>query len=59
MAAFFAKYWGTVLVIAIIAAAVTLIIIKMIKEHKKGRSVCGCGGSCGSCPMGGSCHSKE
>ncbi|MCR5286255.1 MAG: FeoB-associated Cys-rich membrane protein [Treponema sp.] len=41
---------GTLLVTIILAAIVSAIIVKMVKDHKKGKSTCGhsCG-SCGSC----------
>ena len=46
--------WATCLVIAAIAVLVALIIIKMIKDRRAGKSTCGCG--CASCPMSGSCN---
>ncbi len=47
---------ATILIIAALAAVVVLVIIKMIRDKKAGRSSCGCG--CASCPMSGSCHGK-
>lgn len=51
-----ANIW-TIVVSLILIAIVTLIIIKLIKDKKKGRSSCGC--NCGSCPMSGSCKSSQ
>ncbi|MCI8631397.1 MAG: FeoB-associated Cys-rich membrane protein [Firmicutes bacterium] len=47
---------GTAIVGALVAAAVILIIRKMIKDKKAGKNSCGCG--CGSCPNAGFCHKK-
>ncbi len=47
---------ATALICSGLAAIVALIIIKLIKDKKKGKSTCG--GNCGHCPMGGSCHNK-
>ena len=51
-----ANIWPIVVALILIAI-VTLIIIKLIKDKKKGRSSCGC--NCGSCPMSGSCKSSQ
>ena len=48
---------ATIVICACLLAVVVLIIRKMIKDKKQGKSSCGC--SCGSCPMSGSCHSKN
>lgn len=45
---------GTIIISLVLLAVVGSIIAVMIKDKKKGKSSCGC--SCGSCPMGGSCH---
>jgi hypothetical protein len=47
----------TILVALALAAIVTAIIVKLIKDRKKGRSSCGCG--CANCAMRGSCHKSE
>ena len=49
--------WTTLLVIAAIAALVALIIVKMVRDRRAGKSSCGCG--CASCPMSGSCVKAE
>ncbi len=48
---------GLIIICTILIVLVTLAIISVIKDKKKGRSSCGC--NCGSCPMSGSCHSKK
>ncbi len=48
---------GTVIVAVIVAAAVGLIIFKMIKDRRSGKGGCSCGGDCGAC--GGGCHSAH
>ena len=48
---------GTAIVVIILVAVVTLIIWRMVKDRKAGKSSCGCG--CASCPMAGQCHSKN
>ena len=48
---------GTLAVLAVLVIIVGLIIYKMIKDKKSGKSSCSCGGSCSGCGMAGSCHS--
>lgn len=48
---------STILITAVLIAVVTLIIVRLVKNRKKGVSSCGC--SCSSCPMGKSCHQEE
>ena len=48
---------GTLAVSAVLVIIVGLIIYKMIKDKKSGKSSCSCGGSCSGCGMAGSCHS--
>ena len=54
MITFFAQNIGTIAVTLILAAVVAMIIIKLNKNKKIGRSSCGCG--CGSCPHSELCH---
>ena len=51
---FLAQHWGSILIGAIIAIVVALVIVKMYRDHKKGKSSCGCG--CSNCPSAGMCH---
>ena len=46
---------GTIVVGLLLAAVVTAIIIRQIKNKKAGIHSCGCG--CQSCAMAGACHS--
>ena len=48
---------GTIVIGAILAAAVAAVIVHMVRNKKKGRSSCGCG--CSGCAMNGSCHPKK
>lgn len=45
---------ATIGLTAILALIVTLIIVKLVRDKKKGKSPCGC--NCGHCAMSGSCH---
>ncbi|MCH5347949.1 MAG: FeoB-associated Cys-rich membrane protein [Oscillospiraceae bacterium] len=45
---------GTIVAALILAAVVTMIIIRLNKNKKAGRSSCGCG--CGNCPNSSICH---
>ena len=45
---------GTLLLCLVLAAAVALIVRYLYRNHKKGRSSCGCG--CAHCPSRGMCH---
>ena len=50
--------WPTIIVAALVAAAVIAIVIHGIRNRKKGKHSCSCGGSCSGCAMSGSCHQK-
>ena len=50
---------GTLAVSAILVIIVGLVIYKMIKDKKSGKSSCSCGGSCSGCGMAGNCHNTE
>lgn len=47
---------GTILVLLIVCALVALVVRKMIRDRRKGKSSCGC--NCAHCAMAGSCHKK-
>lgn len=47
---------GTIIVSAILIAVITKVIVKLVKDKKKGKSSCGCG--CSNCAMSGTCHSN-
>ncbi len=49
---------GTVIVLAILVLVCFLIIRKIVRDKKSGKSpTCGCG--CGGCAMSGICHEKK
>ncbi len=47
---------GTIVAALILIALLSLVVYKVIKDKKKGKSSCGCG--CANCPMSGQCHNK-
>ncbi|MGN1081424.1 MAG: FeoB-associated Cys-rich membrane protein [Acutalibacteraceae bacterium] len=47
---------ATIIITVLLIAAVIGIIIAIRKDKKNGK--CSCGGSCGHCPMSGSCHKE-
>ena len=47
----------TIGILLVLAAAVTAIVISLVRDHKKGRS--SCGGGCAHCPMAGKCHQRQ
>lgn len=56
MFAWISENIGTILICLGLIAVVTAIIVKLIRDHKKGKSSCGC--NCAHCAMAGSCHKK-
>lgn len=46
---------GTIVVGLLLAAVVTAITIRLVKNKKAGKNSCGCG--CQGCAMAGACHS--
>ena len=47
---------GTIAVSLLLIGLITLIIIRLRRDKKQGKS--SCGGNCGCCPMAGSCHKQ-
>ncbi len=47
---------ATILICIVLLAIVAAIIVRIVRDKKKGAS-CGCG--CAGCPMSGSCHQKK
>ena len=45
---------GTIVVGLVLLIIVGLIVFKLVRDKKKGKSNCGCG--CSNCAMKGSCH---
>ncbi|MDD4850025.1 MAG: FeoB-associated Cys-rich membrane protein [Gemmiger sp.] len=58
MLAFLTANLATIVVALVVFGAFVAVIVKMYRDHKAGKGGCSCGGSCGSCPNGGSCHTK-
>lgn len=54
MLAWLTENIGTIVVSLILIAVVSLIVARMIKDKKQGKSSCGCG--CENCAMHGKCH---
>jgi preprotein translocase subunit SecG len=48
---------STILISLALLAIVVCIIVSLRKDKQNGNS--SCGGSCGHCPMGSSCHSRK
>lgn len=48
---------GSIIVLLAVVAIVTLVIAKMIRDKRRGKSSCSCG--CGGCAMKDTCHAKE
>lgn len=51
---FFSNNWGTLLVGIIVLAVVSLVIVKLIRDKKKGKKACGC--DCTHCSASAGCH---
>ena len=49
--------WTTLAVVLVLIGVTALIIIKLIRDRKAGRTTCGCG--CSTCQMSGSCQRKK
>lgn len=56
MLAWFVENLGTIVISLILIAIVSLIIVKMIRDKKSGKSTGGCGCGCENCAMHGKCH---
>ena len=56
MFSFLAANWGTIVVGGAVAAAVAVIVLKMYRNTKQGKSSCGCG--CEHCPSSDLCHKQ-
>ena len=57
MLAWLSQNIGTIIVCAILITVFALLIRSLIRDKKKGKSLCG--GNCGACAMGCHCHSTE
>jgi hypothetical protein len=57
MLAFLSQNLPTIIIGLILAAAVVLILVKLIRDRKNGSS-CNCGCGCKDCPSSAVCHKK-
>ncbi len=48
--------WLDYLLGALVAVAVLLALVKLVRDRRRGKG-CGCG--CGGCPAAGNCHMEE
>ena len=48
----------SIIATAVLAATLTLITLRLIKNKKQGKHLCGggCGGGCAGCPGAAACH---
>jgi hypothetical protein len=49
---------STVIISVILAAVLAIIVVKLIKNKRAGKSSCGCGCGCSGCAMKDICHSQ-
>ena len=49
--------WPSIIILTIVATVFLTIVITGIRNKKKGKHSCSCGGSCSSCGMG--CHGQN
>lgn len=47
---------GTIIIGLIVFVLIVGIVVKLVKDKKKGKTSCGCG--CSNCPSSGICHKK-
>ncbi|MDE6149384.1 MAG: FeoB-associated Cys-rich membrane protein [Ruminococcus sp.] len=47
---------GTIIIGLIVFVLIAGIVIKLVKDKRKGKTSCGCG--CSNCPSSGICHKK-
>lgn len=52
-----AENWVTLVLASVLVGIVAAVIVKLVRDKKKGKSSCGCG--CANCAMAGSCHTKK
>lgn len=57
MLAFLTANLSTIIIAVIVIGILAAVIVKMIKDKKKGKSSCGCG--CENCAASEICHKKD
>ena len=50
---------ATIVVSLIVLAIVSLVVWKMVRDKKRGKGGCSCGGSCSTCGACGTCHGSR
>lgn len=51
--------WLSWVILGVIAALFVAVVAVEIRNRKKGKKSCSCGGSCGGCAMSGACHGDK
>jgi hypothetical protein len=59
MLSVFKENLGSFAVLAVLILIVGLVVFKLIRDKKRGKSSCSCGCGCGSCPMKDKCHPEN
>ena len=54
---FFMENIATIAVLLVVVAIVGLVVFKLVRDKKRGKTTCSCG--CGGCPMKDSCHQNN
>ncbi len=54
---FITQNLGTIIVLAVLLAVLALIVKKMVKNKREGKTSCGCG--CEGCALKDKCHTKN
>ncbi len=57
MIQWFSENLATIIVAAIVFAVLALVVVKMIRDKKRGKGGCSCG--CGGCPHASACLSSS
>lgn len=57
MFSYLTAHLGTIVVLIVIAFLMFLAIRRIVSDRRAGKH--SCGGSCGNCPMGGTCEKRN
>ncbi len=57
MIQWFSENLATIVVAVIVFAVLALVVVKMIRDKKRGKSGCSCG--CGGCPHASACPTHQ
>ena len=47
---------ATIAVAVVVFGTIAAVVVKMIRDRKKGKGSCNCGSACSGCAMKGMCH---